>query len=89
MTCSTCHNVHAPERPAASYSAKCLTCHEWKSCGISAKMGSSISQNCIDCHMPMEPTKAVMPVTAGSVAHAAMRSHWIKVYPRQRRLTIA
>ena len=81
MTCSTCHNVHAPERPAATYSAKCLTCHEWKSCGMSAKLGSSITRNCIDCHMPVEPTRAVMPVTAGRVEHAAMRNHWIKVYP--------
>jgi hypothetical protein len=82
MTCSTCHDVHAQGRSVATYSTKCLTCHEWKSCGISAKLGNRITRNCIDCHMPVEPTKAVMPVTAGRVERAAMRNHWIKVYPK-------
>ena len=27
MTCSTCHNEHAPERAAAEYSSRCLQCH--------------------------------------------------------------
>src|SRR5579871_2821865 len=28
MTCSTCHNLHEPEPQDASYSGKCLTCHQ-------------------------------------------------------------
>jgi tetratricopeptide (TPR) repeat protein len=81
MTCSTCHNVHAPERPVAFYSAQCLTCHERKNCGLLAKLASSTTKNCIDCHMPVEPATAVMPVTAGKSVHAAMHNHWIKVHP--------
>jgi tetratricopeptide (TPR) repeat protein len=81
MTCSTCHDVHAPERTAASYSNKCLTCHSWESCGVSKKMGRTIANNCIDCHMPVEPTKLIVSETAGKLTRASMRNHWIKVYP--------
>jgi hypothetical protein len=81
MTCSTCHDVHAPERPAASYSSKCLTCHQWQSCGIAKTMGHRIANDCIDCHMPVEPTNVIVSDTAGKIARAKMRNHWIKVYP--------
>jgi len=81
MTCSTCHNVHAPERSAAEYSDRCLSCHRWQSCGISKKMGNTITHNCIDCHMPMELTNAIVSQTANRVVRTSIRSHWIKVYP--------
>jgi hypothetical protein len=81
MTCSTCHDVHAKEQPAAAYSAKCLTCHQWQSCGVSKTMGHSIANNCIDCHMPVEPTSVIVSETADKVVRATMRNHWIKVYP--------
>jgi hypothetical protein len=81
MTCSTCHDVHALERPAASYSEKCLTCHRWESCGVAKAMGHKIVNNCIDCHMPVEPTNVIVSETAGKEVRAKMRNHWIKVYP--------
>lgn len=81
MTCSTCHDVHTKEQPAAAYSAKCLTCHQWQSCPISKTMGHSIAKNCIDCHMPVEPTKVIVSETADKVVQATMRNHWIKIYP--------
>jgi hypothetical protein len=81
MTCSTCHDVHTGEKPAASYSASCLTCHTWQSCKLSAKLGHSIVNNCIDCHMPVEQTNVVVSQTADNVVHARMRNHWIKIYP--------
>ena len=84
MTCSTCHDVHAPERPAAEYSEKCLTCHRWESCGVAKKMGAKIASNCIDCHMPVEPTNVIVSQTADKVVRAKMRNHWIKVYPDAR-----
>jgi len=84
MTCSTCHDVHAPEQPAASYSTKCLACHQWQSCGVAKTMGHRIASNCIDCHMPVEPTNVIASETAGKVVRATMRNHWIKVYPAAR-----
>lgn len=81
MSCSTCHDVHAKERPAASYSAKCLTCHQWQSCGVAKTLGHGIAKNCIDCHMPVEPTNVIVSETADNEVRATMRNHWIKVYP--------
>ncbi|WP_158749604.1 multiheme c-type cytochrome [Acidobacterium sp. S8] len=81
MTCSTCHDVHAEERPAASYSARCLTCHRVESCGMEKKIGHAIAENCIDCHMPVEQTNAIVSETADKVIRTRMRTHWIKVYP--------
>jgi hypothetical protein len=81
MSCSTCHDVHQPERAAAAYSDRCLTCHRVESCGMSKTMGHKIAENCIDCHMPVESTNAIASETAGQVIRPKMRNHWIKVYP--------
>jgi Cytochrome c554 and c-prime len=81
MSCSTCHDVHQPERPAAAYSDRCLTCHQVESCGMAKTMGRKIAENCIDCHMPVEPTNAIASTTAGQVIRPKMRNHWIRIYP--------
>ena len=81
MTCSTCHDTHAPVRAAASYSAKCLSCHQWQQCGEAKRIGAPIKARCIDCHMPIEPTRVIVSTTAGVQLHATMRNHWIKIYP--------
>jgi hypothetical protein len=80
MSCSTCHDVHAQERPAASYSSRCLSCHKVESCGMSKTMGPKIANNCIDCHMPVESTTAIVSDTAGQIIRPKMRTHWIKIY---------
>lgn len=80
MTCSTCHDVHGPERTAAAYSDRCLTCHRWESCGVAKAVGHKITNDCIDCHMPVEPTNVIVPETGSKVVRAKMRNHWIKVY---------
>ncbi len=81
MSCSTCHDVHAPERAAAAYSSRCLSCHRWQSCGEAKKIGASIVRNCVDCHMPLQQTHAIVSVTAGRILRTSIRTHWIKVYP--------
>jgi hypothetical protein len=80
MTCSTCHDVHAPERTSAAYSPRCLECHRWQSCGEAKRLGVKIVRNCIDCHMPSQQTNAIVSVTAGRVLRTSIRTHWIKVY---------
>ncbi len=80
MSCETCHDVHQAERPAAAYSDRCLSCHQVESCGMSKTMGRKIADNCIDCHMPVEPTNAIASETAGEMIRPKMRNHWIKVY---------
>lgn len=81
MSCSTCHDVHTTEQPAASYSSRCLGCHQWTQCGASKRFGHAIANNCIDCHMPVETTQVIVSDTAGKVLRARMRNHWIKIYP--------
>jgi hypothetical protein len=83
MTCSSCHDVHAPERAGATYSERCLGCHRWQSCGMAKTMGSRIARNCIDCHMPLQETQAIVSITAGKVLHTSIRNHRIAVYPGQ------
>ena len=80
MSCSTCHDVHTTGQSVESYSLKCLSCHNWQSCGMSKKMGHRIVNECIQCHMPIEETNVIVSQTAGQVVHAKMRNHWIKVY---------
>lgn len=81
MSCSTCHDVHSTGQPIESYSLKCLSCHQWQSCGMSRKMGRAITNKCIECHMPVEETHVIVSQTAGQVVRAKLRNHWIKVYP--------
>jgi hypothetical protein len=85
MTCSTCHDVHAPERTAASYSERCLSCHRTESCGMEKKLGPAIAGNCIGCHMPLLRTDAIVSETAGKTIRTSMRTHWIKVYSEAER----
>ncbi len=81
MTCSTCHDEHARERTAASYSSRCLTCHEPAKCGMYPKLGAQIASNCIDCHMPVQQSNLIVSDVSGTEVKAKVRNHWIKVYP--------
>lgn len=80
MTCTTCHDVHAPERAAASYSEKCFQCHQDRDCGEFVKMGAKIRDNCIDCHMPLQDSNLIVSDLNGEQVKARIRNHWIKVY---------
>jgi hypothetical protein len=80
MTCTTCHDVHAPERAAASYSEKCLQCHQDRDCGEFVKLGAKIRENCIDCHMPLQESNLIVSDLNGQQVKARIRNHWIKVY---------
>jgi len=80
MTCTTCHEVHAPERAAASYSEKCLQCHQDRDCGEFVKLGAKLRENCIDCHMPVQDSNLIVSDLGGKQVKARIRNHWIKVY---------
>lgn len=80
MSCSTCHDVHAPEKSAASYSV-CLNCHQQKDCGMFAKRGAAIAQDCINCHMPIQDSKSLaLDTDEETRLPAKVRNHWIRVY---------
>jgi hypothetical protein len=89
MTCISCHNTHENEKgKTALFSQRCVTCHSEghvKLCKMTAAIGPSITTNCIDCHMPKQPSHAVAVYLEGSdtPTPALMRTHYIKVYQEE------
>ncbi len=45
------------------------------------KIGPKIATGCIDCHMPVQESNAIVTASNGKRIKARVRSHWIKVYP--------
>jgi hypothetical protein len=80
MTCSTCHDVHKPERDLAALSQHCLSCHKPEMSAAHVKVGSALTKNCIDCHMPTLESKVVSLVVNGKTIRPRFRTHWIKIY---------
>lgn len=87
LTCISCHNVHENENGKIEvFSQRCLNCHNeshGKTCRMTNTIGPSITQNCIDCHMPKQPSHAVSVYLQGNERPTAalMRTHYIKIYP--------
>ena len=61
MSCTTCHDVHSRRQSAEFYSQKCLTCHQWQSCGLSETLGHKIVNQCVHCHMPRRDQRNRLP----------------------------
>jgi hypothetical protein len=83
MTCTTCHNVHKPQRDAAAFSEHCLSCHKAEACGRFPQRGASIAKNCIDCHMPVQESEALVSDTNGRKLKPLVRNHRIGIYPAE------
>ena len=80
MTCSTCHDVHVPQRTVADFSSRCLTCHQVQSCGLFPRRGRSLLGKCVDCHLPNQTSNVIFSTHAGARIRPKVRNHWIKVY---------
>ncbi|KAA9038198.1 hypothetical protein FW778_15735 [Ginsengibacter hankyongi] len=89
MTCITCHNTHENERVQTElFSQRCMTCHNKEHgtfCKIDPATVSSIKSNCIDCHMPKQPSMSVALLLPGHIEPTAalIHTHLIKVYPEE------
>lgn len=89
MNCSTCHNPHVTEREEpALFSQRCMNCHQptsQKFCKMAPALGDNIVKNCIDCHMPVKPSKLITLASEGQKAPipALVRTHFISVYPEE------
>jgi len=89
MTCISCHSSHENEAGKIEiFSARCMVCHskEYNNfCKLDKKTGVVITQNCIDCHMPVQPSKAIVFLEQGKdmPTAASMRNHFIKIYPEE------
>jgi len=84
MTCSTCHDVHLPQRNVADFSDRCLACHKVQSCGLFPRRGRTLLGKCVDCHMPNQTSNVIFSTHAGASITPKVRNHWIKVYPGSR-----
>lgn len=82
MTCTTCHNVHTPQRDPAAFVSDCLKCHQIESCGTFPKLGHAIDLQCITCHMPLQETEQIIiSGVDGRSLQPKVRNHEIRVYP--------
>jgi hypothetical protein len=87
MDCGTCHDPHKNEASnLAAYSQRCMSCHNDANhnfCKAAPKLGASIKNNCIDCHMPLKPSNAIgIAMSDGSKqVPYLVRTHYIAVYP--------
>jgi hypothetical protein len=81
MTCVTCHDVHTQQRNPTELSGRCLACHQEQSCSLFAKRGHAIAGRCVDCHMPLQESNAIVSTFNGKQERAVVRTHLIRAYP--------
>jgi len=81
MTCSTCHDVHQPQRDVAALAQKCLGCHETSKHPLAGKIGRRMMTDCVDCHMPNRETRLIRISTPTKQVSPYLRSHLIGIYP--------
>ncbi len=82
MSCSTCHDVHRPQRDLVQLASKCLACHQTSQHKMAAKIGARMITYCIDCHMPNERSHAIQINTPTQQSSLSFRSHAIGIYPK-------
>jgi hypothetical protein len=87
LTCNSCHNSHVNERGNISlFSQRCMNCHSAgheKLCKVDTTQVATATTNCVDCHMPAQPSRAIAVFLKGKDVPAAsmVRSHFISIYP--------
>jgi nitrate/TMAO reductase-like tetraheme cytochrome c subunit len=88
MDCSSCHNVHREEiNSPALFSSRCMNCHavEKKNFCSLEMDPAKLSENCIDCHMPVLPSRKIQLNTAASkeIQSDSIRTHFVSIYREQ------
>jgi hypothetical protein len=81
MTCTTCHDVHTPQRDATAFASRCMNCHQIESCGLFPKLGHAIDRQCVNCHMPLQQTEKIISSMNGTKVQPEVRNHQIAIYP--------
>ena len=86
MDCSSCHDVHKKEPDDMKlFSLRCMNCHSPDKnnfCTQHEVPGLTLSNNCIDCHLPLLPSSQVLFQVVGKSDPAPyfVRTHLIKTY---------
>jgi hypothetical protein len=81
FSCSTCHDVHRPQRDVAAFAQKCLACHHTDTHPRAEQIGDRMLTDCIDCHMPNRTSQALQINTSTKQFPLYFRSHQIAIYP--------
>ena len=82
LNCSTCHNPHTDAgKDLKIYSAVCMSCHQNVTHSF-MKDPMQMQNNCIDCHMPSQPSQAITFFLEGNKDTSAylLRTHKIGIY---------
>jgi hypothetical protein len=79
MSCSTCHDVHRPERDPQSFTGKCLGCHQVEK-HPGSRPRAELTARCIQCHMPTSPSRGLQINTPAGRIAIQFRTHRIAVY---------
>lgn len=88
MTCMSCHDTHKNETGEKTvFIQKCMNCHKEQHKSIDGITRQYIQSNCIDCHMPEQPSRSIVFLAQNqpNPAIANMRTHYITVYPEETR----
>jgi hypothetical protein len=83
MDCSSCHNTHENLKGNLTiYSKRCMSCHTTVQHSKKTLANAMVKTNCIDCHMPEQPSKLISFQLAGKarVSPYLLRTHKIAVY---------
>lgn len=94
LDCTSCHHSHEDSpRNMVGSSGPCMSCHQkgaYIDCPMAASLGKTIVNNCINCHMPDEASKAISFQETGYEAlHPyLLRTHRIAIYPEATRKTL-
>lgn len=84
LTCVTCHNPHNNEtNNKILFSQRCISCHADEHKTITGITGDQLIKNCVDCHMPEQPSRSIIFLLQDKPdpVHASMHTHFITVYP--------
>ncbi len=89
LTCNTCHDAHRnTDNNIKAYSEKCMSCHPNTQHDFTtdASALNEIKSNCIDCHMPEQPSRAITFYMEGNNTKSAylLRTHKIAIYNKEK-----
>lgn len=83
LNCTTCHDSHR-EKPQtmAGFTKICMDCHKTSNHGNMEITQADLEKKCIECHMPMQASKAINFRLSGSkdVNSYELRTHKIGIY---------
>lgn len=96
MDCSTCHNTHVNDRGNNMvYAQHCMTCHSEANHNfckmVTPSTVSFFENNCTTCHMPAQPSKAIVVQTSETKNNmpCTVVNHRIAVYPEESKKVMA